>query len=138
MYNWDNRDIVAKDKREHAEKQRREFEQNREDMLERKMAVLKGEEIGSTDNQPRGEYQQTEKPVHSLLNQEMRRMNDGEKHVNLFEDEERLLQNKDMAELKRLKEEEFLKDKNVDYSTRFLGNFVNSLCPWYSKKKGTV
>lgn len=65
-------------------------------------------------------------------------MNDGEKHINLFEEQERLLQNKDMAELKRLKEEEFLKGKNVDYSTRFLGSFVNSLSPWYSKKKGTV
>lgn len=68
----------------------------------------------------------------------MRRMNEGGKHINLFEEEERLLQNKDMAELKRLKEEEFLKGKNVDYSTRFLGSFVNSLNPWYSKKKGTV
>jgi hypothetical protein len=28
-----------------------------------------------------------------------------------------------MSELKRLKEEEFLKDKNMDFSTRFLGTF---------------
>jgi hypothetical protein len=42
-----------------------------------------------------------------------------------------------MEELKRLKEEEFLRDKNMDFSTRFLGSYAEKKnMPWYSKKKG--
>ena len=31
------------------------------------------------------EYRQEEKPVHSLINHEMRKMADEQKHINLFE-----------------------------------------------------
>lgn len=54
----------------------------------------------------------------------MRKIADEQKNINLFEEEERLLQNKEMSELKRLKEEEFLRDKNMDFSTRFLGSYA--------------
>ena len=41
-------------------------------------------------------------------------------------------------ELKRLREEDFLKDKNMDYSSKFLGTYNDQRkMPWYSKKKGT-
>lgn len=41
VYNWDNREIVDRDKKLHAEKLRKEYEQNREDHLQRKIEVLK-------------------------------------------------------------------------------------------------
>ena len=45
--------------------------------------------------------------------------------------------NKEIVESKRLKEEEFFKEKNVDYSTRFFGTYGDeSRQPWYIKKKG--
>jgi len=57
--------------------------------------------------------------------------------VNLFEEEERILLNKEVNEAKRMKEEEFLKDKNMDFSSRFLGTYNDEKhMPWYSKKKG--
>ena len=46
--------------------------------------------------------------------------------------------NREVAELKRLREEDFLKDKNMDYSSKFLGTYNDQRkMPWYSKKKGT-
>ena len=69
----------------------------------------------------------------------MKKLANEHKHVNLFEEEERILINKEVADAKRLKEEEFLKDKNMDYSSRFLGTYNEERnMPWYSKKKGTV
>jgi len=53
----------------------------------------------------------------------MKKLANEHKHVNLFEEEERILINKEVADAKRLKEEEFLKDKNMDYSSRFLGTY---------------
>jgi len=67
----------------------------------------------------------------------MRKLADENKHVNLFEEEERILASRDLAEMKRLREEEFIKDKNMDFSSRFLGNYNEKRnMPWYSKKKG--
>ena len=120
VYNYDNRDIVDKDKQLHAEKLRKQYEDDREKNLDNKIEVLKKE------NHHDGvleEYQQEEKPVHSLINQEMKKLANEHKHVNLFEEEERILINKEVADAKRLKEEEFLKDKNMDYSSRFLGTY---------------
>lgn len=41
-------------------------------------------------------------------------------------------------EIKRLREAEFLKDKNMDYSSKFMGIYAegNKMSPWYSKEKG--
>lgn len=69
----------------------------------------------------------------------MKRLAEEDKHVNLFEEEEKILMNREAEEVKRLKEEEFLKDKNMDYSSRFLGSYNDSKnLPWYSKKKGDL
>lgn len=69
----------------------------------------------------------------------MRKLADESKPINLFEEEEKILMNREVSELKRLKEEEFLKDKNMDYSTRFLGSYTDEKHrPWYSQKKGTI
>jgi hypothetical protein len=82
VYNWDNREIVERDKKAHAEKQRQEYEKQREDLLDNKIQVMKSDGLPPKIQ----EYRQDEKPGgHSLLNQEMRRMADGQKHINLFE-----------------------------------------------------
>ena len=133
VYNWDNRQIVDRDKKAHAEKQRQAYEKQREDLLDNKMQVMKSDGLPSKIQ----EYRQEEKPVHSLINQEMRKMADEQKHINLFEQEERTLANREVEQLKRLKEDEFLRGKNMDYSTRFLGSYADQTkMPWYSKKKG--
>jgi hypothetical protein len=76
--------------------------------------------------------------MHSLLNQEMRKIADESKNINLFQEEERILTNREVEEQKRLKEEQFLKDKNMDYSSRFLGSYNDDKQkPWYSQKKGS-
>ena len=51
----------------------------------------------------RGEGEQKEKR-HSLISQELRKMNEGEKHVNLFEREQQLIENRDLLEEKRIQE----------------------------------
>lgn len=99
VYNWDNRQIVDRDKKAHADKQRQAYEKQREDLLDNKMQVMKSDGLPSKVQ----EYRQEEKPVHSLINQEMRKMADEQKHINLFEQEERTLANREVEQLKRLK-----------------------------------
>lgn len=45
VYNWDNREIVDKDKKIHAEKLQREYEDQRDSALDRKLEVLKGDNV---------------------------------------------------------------------------------------------
>ena len=66
------------------------------------MEVLKEESFPTPAGRP--EYQQTERTTHSLLNAEMRRMAEDSRPINLFEQEERLLLNKEAEEQRRLKE----------------------------------
>jgi hypothetical protein len=136
VYNWDNREIVEKDKKLHAEKKRKEYEAEREHALDNKISVLKGDiPTEEVEDRPLKE----EKKVHSLISMEMRKIADQEKNINLFEEEERILMNRELADVKRLKEEEFLKDKNMDFSSKFLGTYTEERnMPWYSKKKGAV
>ena len=41
VYNYDNRDIVEKDKKDHAEKMRIKYESDRKNVLDKKFDVLK-------------------------------------------------------------------------------------------------
>ena len=120
VYNWDNRDIVERDKRIHSQKERRNYEQNREQQLENKINVLK---------QENGDLPQNSQPTAAQSHG----------NFNLFEEEERVLQNQEGEELRKMKEQDFLKEKLSDYSSKFMGSFNDEKqLPWYSKKKGFV
>jgi hypothetical protein len=66
VYNWDNREIVETDKKAHAEKQRQQYEKYREDLLDKKIEVMKSNGLPPKIQ----EFRQDEKlGGHSLLKQ---------------------------------------------------------------------
>lgn len=67
-------------------------------------------------------------------------MNDKNKHINLFEKEQQIIENREIQEMKRLQEAEFLKGKDtMDLSSKFLGTYADDKTkPWYIKHKKDV
>ena len=72
----------------------------------------------------------------SILNHEFKRLAEENQHVNLFEHEQKILENREVLEYKKSKDAKFLKEKDLDYSSKFLGTFNDdSKIPWYAKTK---
>lgn len=75
----------------------------------------------------------------NLITEELRRINEANKHINLFEHEQRILDNREQTEAKIMKEREFLKDKDFDMASKFLGAYNDEkMKPWYLKTDNRV
>lgn len=63
-------------------------------------------------------------------------MNEEKRHINLFEAEQRIIENKELLDAKIFAEKEHLKNKDIEVASKFLGTFSDERCkPWYMKKK---
>lgn len=70
------------------------------------------------------------------MTHELERIDEEHRHVNLFEKEERLIENQEVLDGKILNEVEFMKDKPLDATSKFLGSYnVDKNKPWYLKTK---
>ena len=99
VYNYDNRAIVEKDKKQAAAKRRAEYEKNRSGGLQGKIDVLLEEQgIKKTENKEEAEQKE------SLIVQQLRKMNEKNKHINLFEKEQKIIENREIQDVKRLQE----------------------------------
>jgi hypothetical protein len=132
VYNLDNRMKVEKDKREAAEKERNKEIERRNKETEERLNMIRGDD--EPERKDRRAQKEPEVKQNNLIAQELRNIQESKKHINLFENEQKMIENREVLEAKILKEREFLKDKSFDMSSKFLGAYSDQQRqPWYLK-----
>lgn len=80
---------------------RNKYQHDRKNALENKFDVLKAE---SSSNSVNEEQFKNKIKKDSILNNEFKRLAEENQHVNLFEHEQKILENREVLEYKKLKE----------------------------------